>query len=967
MPRRSILTARQRATLFDLPTDDASILYHYTLSDEDIEVIRTRRHARNRLGFALQLCAFRYPGRLLVSGEVIPEAISRLIAAQLGEEMDELCRYAETDVTRRRHLIELRQVYGFKMFSGHRARELNTWLAGEAENATSNHDLALRFVEECRRARTILPGMSVIERLCADAIVAAERRIDSAIVARLDEPLKAHLDGLLSEMVEGKVSRFVWLRQFEVGQNSADVTRLLDRLEFLQEMTLSPDILFGIPPHRVTRLQRQGERYFADGLRDINSDRRLAIIAVCAVAWRAVLADAVIETHDRIVGKTWQGAKKLCDARIADAKTAVQDTLRAFKSLGAALLVARSDGAPLDQATELACGWERLEGLVATAAELTDTMAADPLAHVGQGYHRFRRYAPRMLRVLDIKAAGVAAPLLQASTLIAEDEKPEIRPVGFLRRGSKWHRHLNAQDEDGHRLWEVAVFFHLRDAFRSGDIWLSQSRRYGDLKQALVPAEAVKDIPRLAVPLDPEAWLADRKARMTDGLQRLAKAARTGAIPGGSIENGILKVDRLSAAVPAEADELVLDLYDRLPAIRITELLQEADTDIGFTEIFTNAQTGAPCKDQIGMLTVLLAEGLNLGLSKMAEATNTHDYFQLSRLSRWHVESDAINQALAMVIEAQSRQPMAKFWGGGVTASSDGQFFPAARQGEAMNLINAKYGSEPGLKAYTHVSDQFGPFATQNIPATVSEAPYILDGLLMNETGRKITEQYADTGGFTDHVFAVTSLLGFRFIPRIRDLPSRRLHLFDPASAPDELRGLIGGKIREGLIVQNWPGVLRSAATMVTGAMPPSQLLKKFAAYPRQHELAVAFREIGRVERTLFIIEWILDADMQRRAQIGLNKGEAHHALKNALRIGRQGEIRDRTAEGQHYRMAGLNLLAAIIIYWNTKYLGQAVAARQQAGLNCGPDLLAHISPLGWAHILLTGEYRWRRQTGGRL
>ena len=89
-----------------------------------------------------------------------------------------------------------------------------------------------------------------------------------------------------------------------------------------------------------------------------------------------------------------------------------------------------------------------------------------------------------------------------------------------------------------------------------------------------------------------------------------------------------------------------------------------------------------------------------------------------------------------------------------------------------------------------------------------------------------------------------------------------------------------------------------------------------------------------------------------------------HVRSKNALRIGRQGEIRDRTAEGQHYRMAGLNLLAAIIIYWNTKHLGQAVAARQRAGLNCDPALLAHISPLGWAHILLTGEYRWRRQAG---
>ncbi len=206
----------------------------------------------------------------------------------------------------------------------------------------------------------------------------------------------------------------------------------------------------------------------------------------------------------------------------------------------------------------------------------------------------------------------------------------------------------------------------------------------------------------------------------------------------------------------------------------------------------------------------------------------------------------------------------------------------------------------------------------------------------MNPTGRKIQEQYADTGGFTDHVFAVTSLLAYRFIPRIRDLPSKRLYVFDVASTPKELKGLIGRKIRENTIIENWPDVLRSAATMVAGIMPPSQLLRKFASYPRQHDLAVALREIGRIERTLFIIDWLLDADMQRRAQIGLNKGEA-----------------------QHYRMAGLNLLASIIIFWNTDQLGKAVQQRQKAGLDCHPELLSHISPLGWAHILLTGEYRW--------
>ena len=139
---------------------------------------------------------------------------------------------------------------------------------------------------------------------------------------------------------------------------------------------------------------------------------------------------------------------------------------------------------------------------------------------------------------------------------------------------------------------------------------------------------------------------------------------------------------------------------------------------------------------------MVLAEGLNLGLSKMVGATSTHDFMQRSRLSRWHVEGEGMDRALAMVIEAQARLPMAQYWGAGQTASSDGQFFPTTRQGEAMNLINAKYGREPGLKAYTHVSDQYAPFATQVIPATVSEAPYILDGLLMNEAGRQIKEQY---------------------------------------------------------------------------------------------------------------------------------------------------------------------------------------------------------------------------------
>ena len=107
--------------------------------------------------------------------------------------------------------------------------------------------------------------------------------------------------------------------------------------------------------------------------------------------------------------------------------------------------------------------------------------------------------------------------------------------------------------------------------------------------------------------------------------------------------------------------------------------------------------------------------------------------------------------------------------------------------------------------------------------------------------------------------------------------------------------------------------------------MRPSQILRKLAAYPRQNQLAAALREVGRIERSLFMIDWTTDPDMRRHAQVGLNNGEAHHALKRAINF-------HQTGEGQHYRVAGLNLLAALIIYCNTLKLGEAVFARRKAG-----------------------------------
>ncbi len=419
----------------------------------------------------------------------------------------------------------------------------------------------------------------------------------------------------------------------------------------------------------------------------------------------------------------------------------------------------------------------------------------------------------------------------------------------------------------------------MREAFRARDLWLMGSKQYREITQVLVPLPAVQTASKIAIPEDPNEWLDIQKVGLDAGFATLARATRKAQIPGGSIEDGALKIERLKPNVPEGVEDLISDLYKRLPRIRITDVLLEVDQDIGFTAPFRSLRTGAPCKDKIGLMNVLLAEGINLGLRKMAEASNSHEYWQLMRIAAWHLDSVAIERALSMVIEAQSNLPMAKLWGIGDSASSDGQFFASTRQGEAMNLINARYGNTPGLKVYSHVSDQFGPFATQNIPATASEAPYILDGLLMNEAGWKIKEHYTDTGGVSDLVFATTHLLGYNFIPRVRDLPSRRLYAFDPSKLHHSIRPLVGGKIREKLIIENWSDFLRFAATISLGVQRPSTLIKALSSFPRQSELSFALREMGRIIRTRFII----DVEVRERGEGEGRMGKDEGVRRNAF------------------------------------------------------------------------------------
>ena len=134
--------------------------------------------------------------------------------------------------------------------------------------------------------------------------------------------------------------------------------------------------------------------------------------------------------------------------------------------------------------------------------------------------------------------------------------------------------------------------------------------------------------------------------------------------------------------------------------------------------------------------------------------------------------------------------------------------------------------------------------------------------------------------------------------------------------------------------------------------------MRQLASHPRQNGIAAALRELGRMERTLFTLDWIEDPELRRSTGHELNKGETRNSLARAVFIHRLGEIRDRTYENQQHRASGLTLVVTAIILWNTRYLERAVAMLRQTE-NVPEHLLAHLSPLGWEHVNLTGDYMW--------
>lgn len=258
------------------------------------------------------------------------------------------------------------------------------------------------------------------------------------------------------------------------------------------------------------------------------------------------------------------------------------------------------------------------------------------------------------------------------------------------------------------------------------------------------------------------------------------------------------------------------------------------------------------------------------------------------------------------------------------------------------------------MAAY-HSSVRFGASI-----GAVQEGAYVLDGLLHHETDLTPTRHFVDTGGYQDTLWGACHLLGFSLEPRLRDIGDMRL--FRMRRRVDEfehIRALFSAAINTRVIRENWDDVLRLMASICTGVVPASRVLRKLNAYHVESGLYKALREVGRIAKTSFLLDYFTRRAVRRRVQTGLNRPESVHSLARALFIGRLGEFRLQSLSAQLHRASCLQLVTAMVITWNAAYLSAAVGKLRAEGVTVTDEQLAHILPVMSGHINLLGRYEF--------
>ena len=964
----------------------AELEQFYTPTDEELAFCtNTTRLPTTQLGFVILLKTFQRLGYFVLSNEV-PEAIIEHIATVIKSRNDRerLRRYDQSEI-RRNHLKLVRRFLDVKPFSVQGKTLLRATFCEAALTKEDVADILNVGIEILVRHRYELPAFDTLVREARVGRVSTNQALYEQVHSALGKTGADFLDALF---VVGDDSRRVspW---YDLKQDTAKPTvhgmrDLLARFEQLTALSGYNAFLKTIPVMKVSQWALEGNALDAASMADLAPSKRYAVTLAVIRQRLAIVTDDLCEIFCKQMSRVSRIAGEKLQKYLLDNQGKTDEILRRYALLDTVLSSAESDEAQL----------QRVRKTVSARPDLCEFSRLHA-EYGGKNECRFMKtiFANRraeLLRILsklcfvstsqDLSFERALALMLAERGRHSEwitlksDTSAYLSLSDLAWVPEKWWKLITGEPQREaptrlhRRQFEVCVCVQMVRELKSADLCVIGANNYSDTRDELVPlAECAKTREaygqEVGLPVE-----ADPFVRHVRGLLTAAAKNADDAYPDNpffQIIDGRPKLGRLKKKpVPEGFEALDAALTKKLDSKELSLLDVLADTSqwIGWDKHFSpfSGHQGKLKENARRKILTTFAYGTGLGATQTARNIADISARQIAFIDQRQASTEKLEAAICDIINAYNQFQLPRYWGDTKRAAADGTQWNLY-ENNLLSERHIRYGGYGGI-AYYHVSDNYIALFSHFIPCGAWEAIYILDGLTKNKSDIQPDILHGDTQAQSAPVYGLAFLLGIKLMPRIRNWKDLKWFRPTPQETYKNIDELFSKEaIDWDLIACHLPDMLQVAQSIRAGRISPSAILRKLGTASRKNKLYFAFRELGRVVRTTFLLEYIGDEELRRIIQAAQNKCEGFNQFAQWVYFGAD-TIAENIRDDQLKIIKYNHLIANLLIFHNCHSITQALKELEAEGMKLTPELIAGFSPYRTAHLNRFGLFELKER-----
>lgn len=945
---------------------------HYTPTQTELSMALSSANGNSgRLSFLLLLKTFQRLGYFVMLSDV-PERLVAHLARQLNlRKTPSLAEYDDSG-TRRRHVFAIREFLQVKPFDEIARKAL---LDATKEAALTKEDLADIInvgIEELVRLRFELPAFSTVHRTAQYAKTQVNKQIYAQVTAELGRSGRELINSLL-KVPPGKIrSEWDYLKNEPGKPTVKNIGKLVSQIECLQQWYVDLDSLGNLPDVKLRHFAAEAKSLDTARMQELEETKRYTLASAFLRMLVARRLDDLAEVLIRRIQKIHTKGKEALAKHRAKHQAETDALIGKLHDILVALR--DSDGSSARhrlESIENAAGLDTEDSI--QRCEAYEAFAGDNYAPFLWRFHKSHRSVLfRLLDSIELKSTSSDKSTEAAIQFIMSHRSSKADRLGtedldLSWVSVKWWQVLSErqkQKNDGtvdRRHFEVCVFSQIVHELKSGDLCIPGSDQYSDYTlQLLSWAEYEKTIQQYCE----QAGLSSDSNQFISNLKvQLASTAKS--VDNGFSENASLRIENgepILTKISKKPDspqlaKLEKFISEKLEQISILDVLADSEHWLNWTRLLgplsghdTKIENPKP-----RYVATVFAYGSGLGPTQTARSLKLLDRRQIAWINQRHITEEMLDKIITEIINKYNKFALPKIWGSGKSASADGTKWDLYEQ-NLLSEYHIRYGGYGGL-GYYHVSDTYIALFSHFIPCGVWEAVYILDGLLKNESDIQPDTLHADTQGQSTPVFGLAHLLGIKLMPRIRNW--KDLKLFRPSKDTkyQYIDELFTDTIDWDLIANHLPDLLRIVLSIKVGRVSASTILRRLGTYSRKNKLYSAFAELGRVTRTIFLLNYISDSELRSTITAATNKSEQFNDFIKWIRFGANGVIQENDRHEQRKLIKYNHLVANCVILHNVCNLTRLLSQLATKGHTFDEATIGQISPYIREHINRFGDY----------